>query len=150
MHKITNFDYKKLLFPIASYSICIVYTDTYISFSYLWVSFLNSVKVSIVLDLLFSPWKFHKIVSHQLEFQSPKKKTHGIFSWSPLEIPLIFFVEPSNFYILFFFYIPGNSMSSPPSPLIVGTPLIKGGGEVGPSKNWVTWEGTKFFARKGG
>ena len=27
-------------------------------------------------------------------------------------------------------------------------PLIKG--RVGPSKNWVTWRGTKFFARNGG
>ena len=32
---------------------------------------------------------------------------------------------------------------------IVGTPLIKGGG-VGPSENWGTRGGTKFFARKGG
>ena len=31
---------------------------------------------------------------------------------------------------------------------IVGTPLIKGG--VGPSENWGTRGGTKFFARKGG
>ena len=90
MHKITNFDYKNLLFPIASYSFCRFYMDTYISFSYLWIFFLNSVKVSIVFDLLFSPWKIRtewslmpgnstKLCHTNWNFKDQKRRPMGFF-----------------------------------------------------------------------
>ena len=41
------------------------------------------------------PWKFHQILLHLLEFPRPKTKIHGnstlFFSWSCLEIPLLFY-----------------------------------------------------------
>ena len=67
----------------------------------------------------FHPWNFHQIVSHQLRFPRPKTKTYGnstlFFSWSWLEIPILFLLTPGvcRFY---FFNPPGNNMSSTPLP----------------------------------
>ena len=65
------------------------------------------------------PWNFYKIVLHPLEFQlknqdqDPSWKFHIIFSGSPFEIPLIFFLLAPGISTFYFFNNPaGTSMSS--------------------------------------
>ena len=44
-----------------------------------------------------------------------------------------------------------SPMVGTPSPLIKGSPLLKGGegGRIGPSKNWVTWGVSTFLLERG-
>ena len=73
-------------------------------------TFLVTLPLEIPDKMKFLPWKFHQIIR-------PKTKTHRnstvFFSWSCLEISLLFLLTPgvSRFY---FFNSPGNSMSTPP------------------------------------
>ena len=64
------------------------------------------------------PWKFHKLVLYLSEFPRPETKqelwkSHIIFLWSPLEIPLLFHWS-LEFQQSCFFSNLGNSMSSTP------------------------------------
>ena len=53
----------------------------------------------------FHLWKFWKLVWHPLEILKSKTKTHGnstrIFSWTPVEIPLLFWLNPGIFIYYF-------------------------------------------------